>query len=150
MYIVQATHDLYITLNLEILCYDGCHLRKYATNTNRSQLTETTKQLANLNIVIDKLHFSGHVDRWCQEHCNPHNISDLENVNFTTKKILIILTSCYFLLFIRLTQKFVSKRFHGCPGIQGLQGTWIGLIFCFIYYCICQICITEGEKVYHK
>ena len=95
MYIVQATHDLYITLNLEILCYDGCHLRKYATNANRSQLTETTKQLANLNIVIDKLHFSGHVDRWCQEHCNPHNISDLENVNFTTKNI----NSTHILLF---------------------------------------------------
>jgi hypothetical protein len=83
-------------LNSEILCYDdGCHLRKFATNTIRSQLTETTHRLANLNIVIDKLHFSGHVDRWCQENCNPHNISDLEEVKSTCILIKLMVLTTY-------------------------------------------------------
>jgi len=49
----------------EFICYDdGCHLRKYATNSCRSNLTATTTLLSQLEIVIDKMHFAGHVDSW--------------------------------------------------------------------------------------
>ena len=46
---------------LEFICYDdGCHLRKYATNSSRCDLTATTTLLSQVEIVIDKLHFAGH------------------------------------------------------------------------------------------
>ncbi len=25
-----------------------------------------------MKIVVDKLHFRGHVYKWCHENCNPH------------------------------------------------------------------------------
>ena len=40
------------------VCYDdGCHLKKYASHRDRKMMTATAKQLAEINIVMDKLHF---------------------------------------------------------------------------------------------
>ena len=59
---------------LEILCYDdGYHIRKFATSPHRSQLSETTKWIASLNIVIDKYTL---VDMWI----DGHNLSDINEV----------------------------------------------------------------------
>ena len=33
-----------------------------------------------MHIVVDKMHFKGHVDRWCQQHCNPRDFEELEEV----------------------------------------------------------------------
>ena len=64
-----------------IICYDdGCHLRKYTRNPIRSQLSVAATKLASLNIVIDKLHFSGHTDAWCHANCNPYDADDLKEV----------------------------------------------------------------------
>lgn len=49
------------------LCYDdGCHLRKYSRNPVRAKLTDVTTRMSRWNIVIDKMHFSGHSDPWCR------------------------------------------------------------------------------------
>ena len=65
----------------DILCYDdGCHLKKYAQNPQRASLTDTAKKLASLNIVIDKMHYKGHVDEWCKRNCNPYMVEGLKNV----------------------------------------------------------------------
>ena len=29
--------------------------------------------LANVEIVMEKLHMRGHIDKWCSENCDPHN-----------------------------------------------------------------------------
>ena len=64
-----------------IVCYDdGCHLRRYARNPIRSKLSIATTKLASLNIVIDKLHFTGHIDSWCHANCNPYEVDDLKQV----------------------------------------------------------------------
>ena len=56
------------------LCYDdGCHLRKYTNHPSRKDLTTFTKQIANCEIVVDKMHFAGHKDSWCKKHCNPND-----------------------------------------------------------------------------
>ena len=48
----------------EYICYDdGCHLRKYARNPVQSQLTPSAVQLSQIEIVIDKMHMAGHVDK---------------------------------------------------------------------------------------
>lgn len=66
---------------LEFLIYDdGCHLMKYATNPHRATATPTAKRIASTKIVIDQFHFSGHVDSWCQQHCNPDKFEALKNV----------------------------------------------------------------------
>lgn len=70
---------IYLT---EYICYDdGCHLRKYARNPVRSQLTPITIKLANLEIVIDKMHMAGHIDKWCLQNCNPRSFADLNVVS---------------------------------------------------------------------
>lgn len=66
----------------EFLCYDdGCHLRKYARNDKRKDMTPTTNFLAQLEIVVDKMHMKGHVDKWCQSTCDPNLFSKLDNVS---------------------------------------------------------------------
>lgn len=68
--------------NLRYILYDdGCHLKKYALNPTRRMCTPTSEWLASLEIVVDKLHFKGHIDTWCHQHCNPYTHSDLENVD---------------------------------------------------------------------
>lgn len=63
------------------VCYDdGCHLRKFARNPSRSSLTATASRIANLEIVIDRMHFKGHVDSWCKQTCNPDNFIELNDV----------------------------------------------------------------------
>ena len=47
----------------------------------RSQLTETATYIASLNIVINRMHFKRHVDSWCQKHCNPAKVNELEKVS---------------------------------------------------------------------
>ena len=70
-----------MTSTLDILCYDdGCHLRRFARNAKRSQLTIAARKLASLNIVIDKMHFAGHIDAWCHANCNPYEVKELEKV----------------------------------------------------------------------
>lgn len=59
---------------------DDCHLRKFATNTKRSGLTETAANIARMNIVVDKMHFKGHTDQWCKRYCNPNDYDELTGV----------------------------------------------------------------------
>ena len=73
----RLLHEFYA----EYLCYDdGCHLRRYATNPIRRDLTKWTKKISDLEIVIDKLHFAGHVDKWCRQVCDPYKHRDLDKV----------------------------------------------------------------------
>ena len=59
---------------------DGCHLKKFATNSVRSASTTTASKIAGMHIVIDKMHFRGHADQWCKRYCNPHDYEELEKV----------------------------------------------------------------------
>lgn len=58
----------------------------------RSTLTPTAKQMAGMNIVIDKMHFKGHVDSWCTENCDPYKFEALKEVN--VQSILYIHNTC--------------------------------------------------------
>jgi len=65
----------------EFVCYDdGCHLRRYAQNPERKNLTEATRRLADIQIVIDKMHMAGHVDEWCKTNCDPNTFAQLDKV----------------------------------------------------------------------
>ena len=46
----------------------------------RSQLTPSTIKLSQIEIVIDKMHMAGHVDKWCLDNCDPKLFTDLVNV----------------------------------------------------------------------
>ena len=71
----------YALLCLEYICYDdGCHLKKYASQKQRCELTSTTKLLQSVNIVIDKMHMAGHTDTWCKQNCDPKLFPDLAMV----------------------------------------------------------------------
>lgn len=66
------------------LCYDdACHLKRFATNPQRSTLTDVATVISGLNIVVDKMHFAGHIDPWCHANCNPHNFDELKEVKYS-------------------------------------------------------------------
>lgn len=87
---------------------DGCHLLKFAANPMRSGLTTTAERIAQMHIVIDRMHFKGHIDPWCKAHCNPNDLSELEKV----LKQQIFPTTVMLVLF-RLTLKSASRHSHG-------------------------------------
>lgn len=64
------------------ICYDdGCHLKKFSQNKQRSELTSTAKRIASFSIVVDKMHFKGHTDEWCHQNCNPYELESLKAVS---------------------------------------------------------------------
>ena len=78
---VDMCKHLYHFFSTETICYDdGCHLKRYACNPARSEVTTTANRLASLNYVIDRMHFKGHIDPWCHKHCDPSKLKELENV----------------------------------------------------------------------
>ena len=93
-YMSIMSQNTYFTV-LECICYDdGCHLRRFAQNPVRRDVTATSKVIANLEIVIDRLHFKGHTDDWCKRNCNPDSLPLLQNVSI--KLILYSATYDYF------------------------------------------------------
>ena len=86
------------------VCYDdGCHLHKFARNPSRSSLTATASRIANLEIVIDRMHFKGHVDSWCKQNYNPDNFMELNDVRLAGSILNIwsqILTLTYQIDFV--------------------------------------------------
>ena len=50
----------------------------------RSELTRCTIQLSKIEIVIDKMHMAGHVDKWCHENCDPNLLTELDDVSRMT------------------------------------------------------------------
>ena len=65
----------------EYICYDdGCHLHKYAQNPIRRDQTPTTQLLSKMEIVVDKMHMAGHVDKWCKDTCDPRTFAELAEV----------------------------------------------------------------------
>ena len=58
------------------LCYDDL-FKKYALH---KYVTTTTNWMSEMKIVVDKLHFRGHVDKWCHGNCNPHDFDALRTV----------------------------------------------------------------------
>ena len=66
---------------LGTICYDdGCHLKRYACNPVRSALTRTSSRISDMNFVIDRMHFKGHIDPWCCENCDPNKFKELDKV----------------------------------------------------------------------
>ena len=67
---------------LEFICYDdGCHLRKYAQHECRRNVTPTAQLISKIEIVVDKMHFTGHKDKWCRDNCNPNTFEALNKVS---------------------------------------------------------------------
>ena len=65
----------------EVIRYDdGCHLRKYARHQSRKDLSSTSQKLAEVEIVVDKLHMQGHTDKWCHTNCDPYLFPELNTV----------------------------------------------------------------------
>ena len=102
---------------VEFLYYaDKCHLRKFPNNPVRSTLTDTTKKIAAMEIVIDKILFKRHIDLWCRRCCNPNDFDELKKYTYPCKLIHITIQCALFIH--RLTPKSVSKCFLGCQGIN--------------------------------
>ncbi len=65
--------------HIGVICYDdGCHLKRFARK--RAGITTISTLINEYEIVVDKMHFAGHTDSWCQENCNPYNLEKLNAV----------------------------------------------------------------------
>ena len=91
---------------------------RFATNPQRNKLTNMATIISNLNIVVDKMHFAGHIDTWCHANCNPHSFEELKEVIKHIVQVLILP-----IIVCRLTQRYVSKRSRGYPGILAFLDT---------------------------
>ncbi len=62
---------------------DGCHLFKFARNPARIKAppTPASQFLAESTIVVDRMHFPNHVDKWCKVHMNPDATPDFKDIN---------------------------------------------------------------------
>ena len=38
-------------------------------------------KIVSINMAVDRLHFTGHVDPWCRKNCDPNLFKDLEDVS---------------------------------------------------------------------
>jgi hypothetical protein len=66
----------------KLLAYDdACHLKKFIVNPVRSGKSVYAKFLSNLIIVVDKMHFANHVDKWCRRNVNPYTNDLFKNIN---------------------------------------------------------------------
>ncbi|CAC5359321.1 unnamed protein product [Mytilus coruscus] len=62
-----------------LLAYDdACHLKRFV---NRRQNTISGKFLATLIMVVYKMHFKNHVDKWCKQNLNPHKVAAFNSLN---------------------------------------------------------------------
>ena len=82
IYYIIFTFHFNVVKNIGYICYDdGCHLRRFAQQPHRKNVTATSQKLASLEIVVDKMHIAGHKDPWCLQNCDSRNIPDLKEVN---------------------------------------------------------------------
>ena len=63
-----------------IIYDDGCHLKKFAQNPARRDVTRTAKRLSWTIDSGGKIHMKGHVDQWCKENCDANNVEELKGV----------------------------------------------------------------------
>lgn len=83
-----SLNRMYLCLSGYVIYDDGCHLKKFAQNPSRRDVTETAERLSDVSIVVDKMHMKGHKDRWCKENCDVRNIEDLKEVNIDEEEIM--------------------------------------------------------------
>jgi len=58
-------------------------------NPKRKNSTKVTEGLANMDVVIDTMHFRNHVDNWCKANCNLYDHRDLDGVRETFLKFIV-------------------------------------------------------------
>ena len=61
MKVFDADFVFFIT---EFISYDdACHLKKYAQNSVRRNITRTAQKMAEMEMIVDRFHVKNHVDR---------------------------------------------------------------------------------------
>ena len=68
----------------ERIIYDdrACHLKKCCVILVQKRGDSTvSKRLGKMDMVVDKLQFRNHVNRWCKPNCNPHDRNELHGVS---------------------------------------------------------------------
>ena len=108
---------------------------KYARNENRKHQTPTAQTLALLEIVIDKMHMSGHVHQWCRANCDPKHFDALQNVSFYN---LSIITHCTNVKTFRSTDTEVCEQclsWLSCYGKMTRRMKRSTFMFFLLYVC---------------
>lgn len=63
-----------------LLAYDdACHLKRFINKRAFTKIGEFLSKSCTL--VVDKLHFKNHTDRWCRANVNPHKVAAFDELN---------------------------------------------------------------------
>eukprot|EP00732_Lithocolla_globosa_P000469 Lithocolla_globosa_v1_NODE_140_length_5790_cov_49.678989.p3 type:complete len:295 gc:universal NODE_140_length_5790_cov_49.678989:4262-5146(+) len=54
---------------------DGCHLFRFIQN--RKHLHDIILQLSKTTMMIDRMHYPNHTDKWCKENMNPYKLEEI-------------------------------------------------------------------------
>ena len=97
-------------------------------------MTPITYKIASIEIVVDKMHITGHTDKWCLENCDAREYPELSDVSYrvNTHLKLLVHVNKYTALMWNITQKChtflrrlilrsVSRLFHGYRGMPRSQ-----------------------------
>ena len=57
---------------------DACHLKRFIMRRKENTNLDAIRQL---NLVVDKMHFKNHVDKWCKKNVNPFSNSIFNGIN---------------------------------------------------------------------
>ena len=113
----------------EFLVYDdGYHLRKFANNPVRNILTKIAQDITAMEIVVDKLHFKGHID--CRRNCTLTSLHGIMHMYIVYHVHVIII---YYSYFSRLLQK--SGPFLGCHDMLTKHMNTPHFMFYLLYVC---------------
>ena len=127
----------YLFFKPEFVCYnDGCYLWRYATNPCRWNLTPQSIQLANTEIVVDKLHMVLST-LWPQifqgvGKCVLHGVIRYYYANLICR-------------LYRLTPKCVSNTSCGFWSMPGWLNVWATKSSCSLF-CTLWTCIAGGRN----
>ena len=91
----------------KIIYDDACHLKEFCVNPLRKEVTGVPKKLGKMDVVVDKLHFRNHADRWGKANCNPHDQNQLHGVSICLSVyryrfaifVFVFVSFCFALLF---------------------------------------------------
>lgn len=82
-----------------------------------------------MNFVIDRMHFKGHTDVWCHQHCDPNKLKELEEVECSSLTVTTNLLASS-MIFVIVCMHFKGHTNVWCHQLKELEkvGSFLPLI----------------------
>ena len=121
----------------------------------RSQLTPCTIQLSEIEIVIDKMHMAGHIDRWCLENCDSKLFTDLNEVRRVKSEFSLQSSSMHVfmhipLVYIQIDTEVCEQCFSWLSKYSKMTRRMSRNTFIFFLLNLCDLHNIREEHKLHR